>query len=222
MVPSSHMRLLFAASFLFLWLWGHQVHFPQWLTDPFGPEGRRWKGRRDVCVRGYVHSAIRGTQCRGWSKAGRLCCAVPEEGRIPGSRSLLQVLWGDIAKMAMTAGTTHCSLGEMLKVICYKHPLCPRALERITPARPDTDKQLQVVILGPKLLASLGACVFCALHPSWWPASQQLLCKNCCLPQHTDRNQYLWYAGMEITTDQTAQGSLLHPGSLHTLHPERE
>lgn len=49
-----------------------------------------------------------------------------------------QVLWGDIAKMAMTAGTTHWSLGEMLRVICYKHPPVPRALVKVKPARSDT------------------------------------------------------------------------------------
>lgn len=120
------------------------------------------------CVCAWVRAQCNPRHAVQGVKQGRqalLCSA--RGGKNPWQQEPAAGALGDIAKMAMTAGTTHCSLGEMLKVICYKHPLCPRALERITPARPDTDKQLQVVILGPKLLASLGACVFCALHPSW-------------------------------------------------------
>lgn len=80
---------------------------------------------------------VRAEQSRARSagvKQGRqLCCTVPRK-----EDCLLQVLWGHIAKMATTAATTHWSLGGMLRVICYKHPSCPRALERVKPARPDT------------------------------------------------------------------------------------
>lgn len=58
------------------------------------------------------------------------------------------------------AGTTHWSLGEMLRVICYKHPSCPRALVRVKPARPDTD------ISNSRWLF----WVLCFWHP-WEPVS---------------------------------------------------
>lgn len=41
--------------------WDHQVHFPQWLTDAFGPEGRRWKGE-GLCVCVGTCTAVWGTQ----------------------------------------------------------------------------------------------------------------------------------------------------------------
>lgn len=166
LIPSSHMRLLFAASCLVLWLWGHQVHFLQWFMDPFGPEGRRWKGRRDVCVRGYAQSTIRGMQCRGWSEAGRLCCAVPEEGRLPATGALGTHCQNGHHSRYLTLVTRWDALGYMLQT-----PLMPKSpwKSKTSKAR-HRHKQLQGVILGPTLLVSSGACVFHALHPSWQAA----------------------------------------------------
>lgn len=58
---------------------------------PIVTHGCIWTQREEVkgekgcaCVRRYVHSATWGTQCRWWSKAGRLSCTATEEGRLPG------------------------------------------------------------------------------------------------------------------------------------------
>lgn len=53
---------LWGARCLVLRPWDHQVHFPQWLTDAFGPEGRRWKGE-GLCEYVGTCIAVWGTQC---------------------------------------------------------------------------------------------------------------------------------------------------------------
>lgn len=117
--------------------------------------------------------------------------------------------------MATTAGTVHWSLGEMLKVIRYEHPLCPRALERVKPTRPEID------ISNCRWLFWV-LCFWCCqepvssvpcIPPGEQPLSSYFAKTGTSLSKPTGTR----YAGMEVTTDQTAEGSLLHPGSLHAL-----
>lgn len=100
-----------------------------------GEEVKGEKGR--VCVRGYMQSNP-GHAVQGWSKAGS------SAAQCPGRKTACCRCFGDTLPKwprqlpLVTRHKTHWSLGGMLRVICYKHTSCPGALERVTPARPDT------------------------------------------------------------------------------------
>lgn len=180
--------------------------------DAFAPDGRRWKGRRDVrvCVgmcamQPEVHSA--GDETRHADSP-----AVTKEGR----RDTIanhRCTGGIIAYMTKIAGTLSWTVGEMLRLICYKHSL----LRSKSPQKKKTSKashrqkQLQLVTLSPMLLGPIGAFICHASHPSWQAASHYLLCKSCCLSQHTDGNRRLWYAEVKGYHGQASNKQLAPP-----------
>lgn len=60
--------------------WDHQVHFPQWLTDASGPEGRRWKGE-ELCECVGTCTAVWGTQCSDESRQAEFSMQLPESSQ---------------------------------------------------------------------------------------------------------------------------------------------